>query len=153
MPSPRHDFAGKRYFTVAQANRMLPLLRSIVRDIVESAAELQSRQETLRSLGDPECLPEEKAQQWWDLRRELERGAARIEEFLDELRELGVEFKGWDGLVDFPAIMGDREVYLCWKLGEPEVAHWHEVDAGFAGRRKLTGEEPIRVPSPLSANG
>jgi len=39
--------------------------------------------------------------------------------------------------VDFPCWMDEREVYLCWKLDEPEVSHWHEVDAGFAGRQKL----------------
>jgi hypothetical protein len=41
------------------------------------------------------------------------------------------------GLIDFPALREDREVYLCWLLGEPEITHWHEIDAGFAGRRPL----------------
>jgi hypothetical protein len=41
------------------------------------------------------------------------------------------------GLVDFPAVREGREVYLCWMAGEPEVAHWHELDAGAAGRRPL----------------
>jgi hypothetical protein len=39
--------------------------------------------------------------------------------------------------VDFPALLDGREVYLCWVVGEPEVAHWHELEAGFAGRRAL----------------
>jgi hypothetical protein len=43
-------------------------------------------------------------------------------------------------LIDFPAWMNGREVYLCWRLGEPDVGHWHELDAGFAGRKKLSGE-------------
>ncbi len=41
------------------------------------------------------------------------------------------------GLVDFPAIVDGEEVYLCWMLDEPEVGHWHEPDAGFAGRQPL----------------
>ena len=41
------------------------------------------------------------------------------------------------GLVDFPALRDGEEVYLCWMLDEPEVGHWHEPDAGFAGRRPL----------------
>jgi len=41
------------------------------------------------------------------------------------------------GLVDFPAIRDEREVYLCWIEGEPDIAFWHELDAGYAGRRQL----------------
>jgi hypothetical protein len=55
-----------------------------------------------------------------------------------ELRELGVEMKGMDiGLVDFPGEIDGRPVCLCWRLGEPAVAHWHELDAGYAGRQPL----------------
>ena len=39
--------------------------------------------------------------------------------------------------VDFPARLEGREVYLCWQLGEPEVLHWHAMDAGFAGRQPI----------------
>jgi len=54
-------------------------------------------------------------------------------------RHLGVEPKnGPEGLVDFPAVLDGRPVYLCWKLGEPEVLHWHDLDAGFRGRQPLT---------------
>jgi hypothetical protein len=41
------------------------------------------------------------------------------------------------GLVDFPGLREGREIYLCWEEGEPEVAHWHETDAGFSGRQDL----------------
>ena len=65
----------------------------------------------------------------------------RLQEFVDELRDLGVEPKnGPDGLIDFPSMMDGRLVYLCWKLGEPEVQHWHELDAGFAGRHSLMAD-------------
>lgn len=147
MTTPRPHAAPKRYFTVEQANKMLPLLRSIVRDIIESAADLQRRQEQLARGNDGEET-DYYAEERLSLRREVERGAARIEELVDELRELGVELKGWDGLVDFPALLEGREIYLCWKYGEPEVAHWHEIDAGFAGRRKLTGTEKIAEANP-----
>jgi hypothetical protein len=56
---------------------------------------------------------------------------------MDELRQLGVEAKGHDGLVDFPTIVDGRRAFLCWKLGEAEVSYWHELDAGFAGRQPL----------------
>ena len=55
-----------------------------------------------------------------------------------ELQELGLLVKDLDeGLVDFPALSGDEEVLLCWQLGEDEVAYWHTVDDGFAGRKHL----------------
>jgi hypothetical protein len=41
------------------------------------------------------------------------------------------------GLIDFPALVGGRQVWLCWALGETDVAHWHELDTGFASRRPL----------------
>ena len=62
----------------------------------------------------------------------------RLREYEEELNNLGVLLKDYHtGLVDFPCWMDDHEVYLCWRLGEDEVAHWHEIDAGFAGRQKL----------------
>jgi len=128
----------KKFFSVDEANKMLPLVRAIVQDIVVLAEELRERQERLgriqprkRSAGD---VYDEEYQQ---MQQELAREAAHMEEYVDELRRLGVELKGWDGLVDFPGWIDGREVCLCWKLGEPEVAHWHETDAGFAGRRPL----------------
>jgi hypothetical protein len=42
------------------------------------------------------------------------------------------------GLVDFPAVRDGEEIYLCWLVDEAEIEHWHELDAGFAGRRRLT---------------
>jgi hypothetical protein len=129
---------GKKYFTAEQANRMLPLVKAIVRDIVELARDLQERQERLARARPPQTgatdYYHEEAQQ---MHAEFARDAARLEEYIDELRKLGVELKGWDGLVDFPGWMDGREVCLCWKLGEEEVGHWHEIDAGFAGRQRL----------------
>src|SRR5947208_7374801 len=61
----------------------------------------------------------------------------RMREYLKELADLGIELKDFDtGLIDFPCWLDDREVCLCWRLGEPTIEHWHEIDAGFAGRRR-----------------
>jgi hypothetical protein len=55
-----------------------------------------------------------------------------------ELEQLGVELKDpITGLVDFRARRGEAEVYLCWRLGEDRVGHWHDLEAGFAGRQAL----------------
>jgi hypothetical protein len=57
---------------------------------------------------------------------------------LVELQAAGIVLRDLDrGLVDFPAVRDGREVYLCWELGEDRVAHWHELESGFAGRQPL----------------
>jgi len=130
----------KKFFTVAQANATLPLIRAIVTDVTRLAQELQERYDRLRRV-----LPSEKAvideahrEELVHIQEDLERGQERMREYEQELVGLGVELKDYQtGLIDFPCWMDDHEVFLCWRLGEPEVAHWHEVDAGFAGRRKL----------------
>jgi hypothetical protein len=64
-----------------------------------------------------------------------------LREAMLELREREIVLRDLDrGLVDFPALRDDREVYLCWEEGEAEIAFWHEPDAGFAGRRPLADE-------------
>ena len=75
-----------------------------------------------------------------EVEKDLERDTKKLHEYVDELRELGVESKGPEGFIDFPAIIEGRQAYLCWKLGEPEVLHWHEVDAGYEERQPLTAE-------------
>jgi hypothetical protein len=62
---------------------------------------------------------------------------AKIREELQKLEDLGVEVKSIDGLVDFRALLGDREVYLCWHYGEDAVTFWHELETGFAGRQPI----------------
>ena len=77
---------------------------------------------------------------------EYERDQRKMREFEQELAELGVELKDYfTGLIDFRCRMDGREVYLCWRLGEPAVAHWHELDAGFSGRQKLSPSSPGEV--------
>ena len=71
----------------------------------------------------------------------LEDDQNRMQELVDELAELGVELKDFFvGLVDFPCWSNGREICLCWKLDESSIDHWHEVWAGFAGRKKLKAE-------------
>jgi hypothetical protein len=134
---------GKKFFTAAQANNTLPLVRAITRDISELACGLRDRQERLNRLGRPRQghLGEAYQEELERLREDLDRSHLRMQEYVQELNALGIELKDYYiGLVDFPARMNGREVYLCWKLGEPTVAFWHERDAGFAGRQRLKAE-------------
>ena len=130
-----------RLFTVEQANAMLPLVRAITSDLASLAKDVMERRHRLalllsgRQLKPNDPYSEELA----EMEAGLERDTRRLQEYVEELRELGVEPKGAvEGLVDFPAQLDGRPIYLCWKLGEPEVLYWHEIDAGFAGRQPLT---------------
>jgi hypothetical protein len=130
-----------RIFTIEQANAMLPLVRAITGDLSTLARDVMERRHRLALLtgvrplkpGDP--YSDELAQ----MESDLERDVRRLQEYVGELQELGVEAKGAvEGLVDFPCKMDGRLVYLCWRLGEPEVLYWHDLDAGFSGRQPLT---------------
>ena len=138
MTSPQPAY--RRLFTVEQANAALPLVRAIVKDLAELSREVVERRERISFLsagrekhaGDP--YQDDLAQ----IEEDLEKDLQRLQGFVEELRDLGVEPKsGTEGLVDFPSMMDGRVVYLCWRLGEPEVLHWHDVDAGFRGRQPL----------------
>jgi hypothetical protein len=135
--------ARRHYFSVASANQTLPLVRAIVSDIVELYPEVRDREERLTRItrgrskdSRPDDLYSQEVEQ---VRQDLERDVERLQGFIDELLELGVEFKDPVlGLVDFPAQRNGLEVCLCWKLGEESVDFWHNVDAGFQGREKLS---------------
>jgi hypothetical protein len=138
----------KKLFTVAEANAALPLVRAIVGDITQLALELRDRQERLTRVMSPdrEMIGEAYQEELEEIRANFERDQERMQEYVQELHKLCVELKDYfSGLVDFPCRMDGREVYLCWRLGEPQVAHWHELDAGFVGRKKLPKAEAHSV--------
>ena len=138
--SDRCPTGGKRVFTNQEANAALPLVRAIVADLVTLAREVTERRQRLLALAP--SRPRRSADPYQEERdfaeEELEGDARRLAEYVEELRQLGVETRSvTEGLVDFPAVLAGRNVWLCWKLGEPEVAFWHEADAGFWGRQPL----------------
>ena len=139
MAPPKSVEVRKKYFTVEEANKALPLVKAIVGDVVRQYHSVQDLKQRLAAVTTEHRRPssdpysEELAQS----QAELDAEEAKLESYIDELKHLGVELKGPDGLCDFYSIMDGREVYLCWRLGEPEVMHWHELNAGVAGRQPL----------------
>jgi hypothetical protein len=124
-------------FTVEAANKTLPLVRRIVSDAVRDYWRWQEKVRRYEAVAANRKIdqPHDEADQ---LEKETAQLARDIEGYISEIRQLGVEIKGIDsGLVDFPAEVDGREVLLCWQLGEESVQYWHEVDAGFAGRRPV----------------
>ena len=82
-------------------------------------------------------------------RAAVDRIIARIEGLVrNDILALGIRFPTGGiehGLLDFPTTLDDRVVYLCWKRGESQVSHWHEINGGFAGRQPLTREHAVRM--------
>jgi hypothetical protein len=124
-------------FTVDDANRTLPLVRRIVSDAVRDYWRWQDKVRQYEEVAANRVVdaPSEDAER---LEKETAQLARDIDGYVAEIRELGVEMKGFDtGLVDFPGEVDGRPVLLCWQLGEESVLYWHEEDAGYAGRQPL----------------
>lgn len=131
---------SRKVFTVEGANRTLPLVRAIVSDLVTLNKDVTERRNRLNHLlsGRERDSEDVYSEELVEVERGLQNDMQRLREYVEELRQLGVEPKGGEGLVDFPAAIDGRLIYLCWKLGESEIMYWHEQDAGFAGRQPLT---------------
>lgn len=121
----------RRRFTVDEANRTLPLVRRIAADIVKThAAAREIHTQLTRRLS---------RQLRQDLEADLDRIVNKLQGYVDELTDIGVELKDYQhGLVDFVARHDGRDIYLCWKLGEPDITHWHELHEGFQARQPVS---------------
>lgn len=127
-----------RYFTLAEANATLPLVRRIVADITARYPQwrdLVARYELVAAQARPEWG--ESAEQI-RLRGEIETVARDIASYLSELEQVGCLFKGFDqGLVDFYGQVDGRDIFWCWQVGEERIEHWHELETGFSGRQSV----------------
>lgn len=133
--------AAKPSFEVADANRVLPLVRSIVTDIVANyrrMRELAREQRALKADGSSHAS-EATVLALTALKSEAEERSARMDDYVREMAELNVDLKDPErGLVDFACERAGRTVLLCWELGEPSVQHWHSVEENFFDRRPLS---------------
>jgi len=122
-----------RYFTLPEANETL----NTIRPLMDALQEI--RQAILKN--QPEAWPaiEKSAgnggnRALSDMVKEFE----KLDTLVHQIQDLDVLIKDINlGLLDFPALKDGREVYLCWQYGEGEIAFWHEVEAGFAGRQPI----------------
>jgi hypothetical protein len=127
-----------KFFTLAEANRTLPLVKRVVQDMASlypSWKDLVAKYELIAAQARPDWgeSPDQLG-----LKSQIDDVARKINACLVELEQVGCEFKGYEeGLVDFHGKLDDREILWCWKLGEDRIAHWHDLDAGFAGRQPI----------------
>lgn len=113
-----------RYFTPAEARKTLPLVKKIVKDILDTTREMRLIAEDLDGnvQEDPQIV----------------KLAENVNTYMLELEEIGCFYKDWNftiGLVDFPALFEGKEVFLCWRSDEDDINYFHEVEAGYAGRK------------------
>jgi hypothetical protein len=129
-PHPVHPSKPPKRFTVAQANKTLPLVKRIAQDVIHShehASELQAN------------LPTMTGKEMQAAQSDLDTTMERLQSLVDELGSIGCELKDpATGLIDFVGRHEGRDVYLCWKLGEETIGHWHELKGGFASRQPIT---------------
>lgn len=127
-----------KYFTLSEANRTLPLVKRIVADVTAlhpKWRDLVYRYELIAARAKPEWGESEEQ---LALRNQIEDVARQMNDYLRELEEIGCVFKGFEeGLVDFHGTLDGRDMLWCWKQGEQEITHWHEVEAGYAGRQPI----------------
>ena len=125
-----------KYFTLHEANETLGSIRlwmdeiqSIRQEILQHQPEIWSVMEKSAGNGGNPTLSR------------MVKTFDRLDALIHQIQDQGVIIKDVNtGLLDFPALKNDREVYLCWKYGEGDIAFWHEIDAGYTGRQPVDWE-------------
>lgn len=124
------------YLTLEQAEALLPK----VRPLLENARQLKREIEAIAAGYDYDAVLLEQE------RPRLERLAAKLRQKLERLEELGCYVKDLDiGLVDFLSRFEGRDVFLCWKLGEAHIRHWHELSEGFPQRQQILDLSQLEI--------
>ena len=130
-----------RTFTLSEAESLLPILESLLRSAMQSKAvieEVDAELEALKSrvfvnggmFVDALAVSRRKG--------EREKAIQRAKDAVAEIDAAGVQVKDLDiGLLDFPCVVGEEVILLCWKLGEEGITHWHSTSEGFAGRKPI----------------
>jgi hypothetical protein len=121
------------YFTLEEANEALSIIKPLMEEVQLIRREIMTQQ--------PET--------WDAIQRSAGNGGNpklsklvvrfdRLDELVHRIIATGAEVKDINtGLLDFPALREEHEVYLCWKYGEQQIEYWHEIDTGFAGRQPI----------------
>ena len=130
-----------KYYTLEEANGVLPTVKEMVEKIRKAESVREEKQREYSTIMTAIAhnggnIPEEGAER---LTKAVERSTRQVQRLLEELqKKFQCEVKGLHPiLVDFYSIREGQTVYLCWKEGEDEIKHWHDLDAGFAGRRPI----------------
>jgi hypothetical protein len=133
-----------KIFTLQEAESMIPQLEGWLREVIDSKkqvveldSEFQEIQVRIQMMGGSDINPAGIAEKKMLRNRNVE----RLNSLVDNIQQTGCLVKDLDmGLIDFPALKGAEEVYLCWKMGESRIDFWHGVAEGFSGRKRISDE-------------
>ena len=125
-----HQF--KKHYTREEARALLPQIRKWLQRLDHLREQLEKMDRRLDALMKPGC------DAGGDVVNSWVRLMSDVREVLNEFQEREIMIKDLDrGLIDFPAIVAGREVFLCWEKDEEDIEFWHDLDTGFAGRERL----------------
>jgi hypothetical protein len=130
-----------RRFTLAEAQGLIPRVDRLLREAIEfknsyeeAEKQIQAFQERVTIMGGLTVDRDTAIQ----VRTQRDGAAAQLRNAIEQVQEVGCLIKDLDiGLIDFPTTYRGEEVYLCWKLGEDDIEHWHGIEEGFRGRKKI----------------
>lgn len=132
MTEEETGLVHERHFTREEANALLPQLTAMLERLRDAKDDLTDTEahEALSEAGPSNGGGEEG--------RQVGVAFLEVRRLLEMIEQSGIVLRDIDrGLLDFPALLDDQEVYLCWELGEDEVAFWHELETGYGGREPL----------------
>ena len=115
-----------KYFTPLEARKTMPLVKKIVKDILDTTREMRLLADDISGAAEDDPR--------------IKKMAEDVNGFMLELEEIGCFYKDWNftiGLVDFPSIIDGEEVLLCWRSDEEDIRFYHSHDAGYAGRKPI----------------
>ena len=123
----------ERIFTLAEAQSLLPRLRTLLEQIGEEWQHMRDLDPEIQKARDNAALDG-----FSKSGVEYVESVSHLMSLIHQVRDMGVLLKDADkGLCDFPYLKGGRVVYLCWQLGEESIQYWHDVETGFSGREPL----------------
>ena len=118
-----------KYFTPSEAQKTLPLVKKIVKDILDTTREM-------RLIAEDVDGKIESGATW----NQIQKMVGEVNGFIQELEEIGCLYKDWNftvGLVDFPSVIEGNDVYLCRRSDEDEIKFYHSIEEGYSGRKLI----------------
>jgi len=133
-----------RFFTLSQAEKLLPQVESAIREAIVRKAEYDQAEAEWQGFSQRVMVQggmQVDRPRLLEQKNRRESAALLVKNSIERVHEFGCVVKDLDiGLIDFPTLLNGQEVYLCWKLGESGIQFWHGLHEGFRGRKAIDEE-------------